>query len=164
MDEETLQKLMRLKRHERPDEVYFDGFLREFHRRQRQDVLKRSSVSLFFERLNTYLSDPRSQGWAYGPVLAAFAVAFYFVIGFSDDSPVPSVAMAPPSNVAPAAQLPSGQIIRASWGGPTVLMDGQQPMVFQSEVRVPGAPQTESSFAHINIDLRAEMEQSTTLF
>lgn len=91
MDDETIQKLMRLKRHETPPEGYFDDFLTEFHRRQRQDVLKRSSFTLFMERLNTYLSDPRSQGWAYAPVVAAFLVAFYCIIGFTDDSPMPSL-------------------------------------------------------------------------
>ncbi len=91
MDRETVQKLMRLKRHEQPPEGYFEDFLKEFHLRQRQELLKRSSLSIFMERLQTYLSDPRSQGWAYAPVLAVFLVAFYCIIGFTDDAPLPSV-------------------------------------------------------------------------
>ncbi len=154
MDDEDLHKLLRLKRYEQPDEVYFDGFLREFHRRQRQDALKRSSISLFFERLNTYLADPRSQGWAYAPVLAVFVVAFYSIIGTTDNAPVPAVGMVPVVSVAPAAYLNSGQIIQASWPGPTMMMDNQRPMRFQSEVCVPGTPET--VFARINIDLQPE--------
>ena len=94
MDEETIGKLIRLKRHEGPPAGYFSAFLREFHLRQRQELLKRSSLSLFLERLNTYLSDPRSQRWAYVPVLAIFALAFCCIIGMTDPQPpsMPTVA------------------------------------------------------------------------
>jgi hypothetical protein len=129
MDEETVRKLMQLKRYEAPPEGYFDAFLKEFHQRQRQELLKGSSISLFMERLNTYLSDPKSQGWAYAPVLAVFFVAFYCIIGMTADGPLPSV---------PSMALLEQQEITdfrgaitpvAYWsGGTTILLNGEQPM------------------------------------
>src|SRR5690606_31478091 len=50
MNPDQTPKLLRLKRYESPPEGYFTSFLEEFHRRQREDVLKRSSRSLFLER------------------------------------------------------------------------------------------------------------------
>ena len=37
--EEDIGKLLRLKRHEQPPPGYFDNFLHEFHRRQRDELL-----------------------------------------------------------------------------------------------------------------------------
>ena len=49
-----VQQLIALKRHEQPDDAYFEEFLDEFHRRQRQVLLQRSSRSLFVERIGTW--------------------------------------------------------------------------------------------------------------
>ena len=91
MDDETMQKLLRFKRQETPPPAYFDAFLRDFHQRQRRELLETSSIGILFERVNTYLSDPRSQAWAYAPVMALFMVAFYVFIGMTADTPIPSV-------------------------------------------------------------------------
>ena len=134
MDEDTVRKLMRLKRYEAPPEGYFDAFLKEFHQRQRQELLKRSSLSLFMERLNTYLSDPRSQGWAYAPVLAVFFVAFYCIIGMTADFPLPSV----PSTAHHVEQMSSefrGEALPVAWHGPAVMLGPEQPLVPDYPVR-----------------------------
>ena len=55
-ENEEIQKLLRLKRYERPPEGYFEDFLSEFQSRQRSELLKRSAHGLFFERLATYFS------------------------------------------------------------------------------------------------------------
>ena len=73
-DFEDVQKLIRLKRHERPPDDYFDDFLMEFQRRQRSELLNRSARSLFFERVATYFSGFGKPGWVYGAG-AAYAVA-----------------------------------------------------------------------------------------
>ena len=91
MDDDTLQRLLRFKRQETPPPAYFEAFLREFHQRQRREMLETSSIGILFERVNTYLSDPRSQAWAYAPVMALFMVAFYVIIGMTAETPIPSV-------------------------------------------------------------------------
>lgn len=76
---------IRLKRHETPGEDYFEGFLREFHRRQRAALLSRSSLSLFLERVKTYLEDPGGPKWAYTPVVAIFSLAVYALVAAASE-------------------------------------------------------------------------------
>ena len=40
LNEEQIGKLLRLKKYEQPPPGYFDNFLHEFHRRQRDELLK----------------------------------------------------------------------------------------------------------------------------
>ncbi len=49
--EEKLQRLLRLKRHEKPAGDYFEDFLTEFHRRRRAEVSRVRPG--FFERMNS---------------------------------------------------------------------------------------------------------------
>ena len=41
MTDDTISKLLRLKRYEQPSPAYFENFLHEFHRRQRAEILRR---------------------------------------------------------------------------------------------------------------------------
>ena len=54
--DEQLARLLRLKRHEKPEADYFDGFLDEFHAYQRRSLASQSAASLWWERLGTTLS------------------------------------------------------------------------------------------------------------
>lgn len=56
-NETDLSKLIRLKKYEHPGDAYFEGFLEEFQRRQRAELLRRSTVSIFMERVAAYVSD-----------------------------------------------------------------------------------------------------------
>lgn len=122
MDENTVKHLIRLKRYEQPEEGYFDAFLRDFHHRQRQELLKGSSLSLLMERLNTYLSDPHSQGWAFAPVLAVFLLTFYCIIGMTDDSPLPEMPSLAQVQGATPDYLEMTEISPVSWRGPVTLL------------------------------------------
>jgi len=51
---EDIQRLIRLKRFEQPEEGFTENFLKQFHQRQREDMLKKSSVELFMERAATW--------------------------------------------------------------------------------------------------------------
>lgn len=77
--DEEVQKLVRLKRYETPREDYFEDFLSEFQERQRAELLKRSSRSLFIERVGTTLRQVSSVKWvALGSVAYATIMAGIF--------------------------------------------------------------------------------------
>lgn len=91
---DRIQKLVRLKRHETPPEGYFDGFLRDFHQRQRAELLKRSSLRLFFERLRTYFEHPGGEKWAYAPVMAIFSLAIFTLVAAASEPEAPAMPVA----------------------------------------------------------------------
>ena len=61
-----------------PADEYFEEFLAEFHRRQREDLMKRSARSLFFERVTVWFRELGGSKWIYGAGLgyAMLMVAF----------------------------------------------------------------------------------------
>ena len=74
-----IQNLLRLKRYEHPSDEYFEEFVDEFHRRQREDLLKRSARSLFLERLSVWFKELGMAKWAYGAGVAYAALMIGFV-------------------------------------------------------------------------------------
>ena len=74
-----VQDLLRLKRFEQPSDEFFDEFVDEFHRRQRQDLLKRSARSLFAERLSVWFRELGMAKWAYGAGVAYAALMVGFM-------------------------------------------------------------------------------------
>ena len=75
LDEKQLQKLIRIKRFEQPPPGYFDRALIEFHRRQREELLRRSATLIWWERFSSSLWNFRVPGYAYGAVFGIFVVA-----------------------------------------------------------------------------------------
>jgi hypothetical protein len=75
LDEKQLQKLIRIKRFEQPPPGYFDRALIEFHRRQREELLRRSASSIWWERFTSSLWNFRVPSYAYGAVFGLFVVA-----------------------------------------------------------------------------------------
>jgi len=73
---EDIQRLIRLKRHEAPDEGFTEQLLTQLHRRMREDMLKKSSLELLMERITT-----RFESWVNPPRLAFAAVAAVVVAG-----------------------------------------------------------------------------------
>lgn len=96
-----VQELIALKRHEQPDDAYFEEFLDEFHRRQRQDLLQRSSRSLFFERMSTWFTGMNKWNLVLGggAAYAALMLGFFFMP--KGDAPVPELNTAPVEHVKP---------------------------------------------------------------
>jgi len=85
IDEPTLSKLLRLKRHEQPPTGYFDDFLREFQRRQRAELLRRPFWRILLDRFELfrgeYLTLPRlSYAMASAAVLCVAAMLTWTMI------------------------------------------------------------------------------------
>jgi hypothetical protein len=54
-DENEIGKLLRLKKYEQPPPGYFENFLHEFHRRQRDELLRQPVWSVLWQRLSESL-------------------------------------------------------------------------------------------------------------
>ncbi len=98
---EQVQQLIALKRHEQPDDAYFEEFLDEFHRRQRQELLQRSSRSLFFERVSTWFTVGNKMRFVYagGAAYAALMLGLFFL-------PKSDVTTQPEINTTPIKHVP----------------------------------------------------------
>jgi hypothetical protein len=111
LDEQQLQKLLRIKRFEQPPPGYFDRALIEFHRRQREELLRRSATSIWWERLVSGLWNFRVPSYAYGAAFGMFVVAAT-IVGSGLWTPSKDATDLNPGSVAvisgPAAQETSG--------------------------------------------------------
>ena len=76
---EQIGDLLALKRNERPEEGYWQDFLCDFHRNQREQAVKKSGLTSFVGRVTDWFSDMGPSKWAYGAGLAyaAITVAFF---------------------------------------------------------------------------------------
>ena len=102
---EDLEKLIRLKRYERPPEDYYDQFLEEFQARQRSEMLRQSAHGLFFERVSTWLWGLGNRRWLYagGAAYAAVMIVFFLrpmsdMFASSDDPEPVILEMKVPAN------------------------------------------------------------------
>ena len=55
LNEEQIGKLLRLKKYEQPPPAYFDNFLHEFHRRQRDELLKEPVWRIALQRVQDFM-------------------------------------------------------------------------------------------------------------
>lgn len=100
-DFKETRRLIRLKRYEQPPQDYHDNFLDEFRERQRSEILRRSSMRLFLERLATFISEIGKSRWAIGCVMVYGVVALLLMMnrqaGDNDEalSDTPTVPTSP---------------------------------------------------------------------
>ncbi len=78
-----IQRLIRLKRHESPGEAFAEEFLKNFHQRQREEMLNKSSMALFFERISTRFDAWLSPKWALAGAFAAVTVIAGILYSFN---------------------------------------------------------------------------------
>lgn len=70
-DFEDIQRLIRLKRYEKPPEGFVDDFLLAFQHRQRAELLQKSARGLLWERMATYFDGLLNPKFAWGAAAAA---------------------------------------------------------------------------------------------
>lgn len=109
MDDEfkDLQRLLRLKRYEAPPPEYFEDFLFDFHRRQREELLRRPLWRLVVDRIEGAMPSLSFQRYAYaGGCAAAVAVAALTSTQILSSTPTASNTLVA-TTAAPAARVPS---------------------------------------------------------
>ena len=79
-----MHKIIKLKRYEQPPDGYYEDFLREFHRRQRAELLKPSISTLIMERLSGLIPELRVPALAFA---GAAVVALIASIAIIRDTP-----------------------------------------------------------------------------
>jgi hypothetical protein len=120
-----LETLLALKRHERPEENYWQGFLCEFHQRQREQAVVKSGLAGFCDRVSVWFSDIGPSKWAYGAGLAyaTVTVAFFLMPRGAEvehapvspvnyqvvPSPAPAVEQLDQLDLSPATQGSAGE-------------------------------------------------------
>lgn len=77
-EDTEIQKLIRLKRYEQPPPGFVDDFISQFHYRQRSEILRQSSFSLFWDRLTAFMDGRSTQATG-----LAFAMAAVLLVGGS---------------------------------------------------------------------------------
>ena len=80
LSEEQIGKLLRLKKFEQPPPGYFEDFLHEFHRRQRDELLKEPVWRIALQRTQDFLFRLNIPGVASYPALATALVIFAAII------------------------------------------------------------------------------------
>ena len=74
--DDTISKLLRLKRHELPPPDYFEKLLEEFHQRQRVELLRRPAWRIALDRLEAFMGQFTLSHFSYATAsLAVLAVA-----------------------------------------------------------------------------------------
>jgi hypothetical protein len=80
LNDEQIGKLLRLKKYEQPPAGYFENFLHEFHRRQRDELLKEPVWRIATQRVQDFLFRLNIPGLASYPAMATALVVCAAVI------------------------------------------------------------------------------------
>ena len=81
MTEEQLRALLRVKRYEQPPPGYFDQLLRDIHRRQRAELLRRPLWKIALERMQTFFGEHSMSHASYAGAMATLLIVGVGVIG-----------------------------------------------------------------------------------
>jgi hypothetical protein len=80
LNEDQIGKLLRLKKFEQPPPAYFDNFLHEFHRRQRDELLRQPLWRIGLQRAQDFMFRLNVPGLTSYPALATALVICAAVI------------------------------------------------------------------------------------
>lgn len=87
MDNDSISKLLRLKRYEKPPEGYFEDFLAEFQLKQRAEVIHRPFFRIAWDRLCSLLAPPPVPRLVMAGSFAAAVIASGLVLDWADTEP-----------------------------------------------------------------------------
>jgi hypothetical protein len=135
MSHEPMHKIIKLKRYERPPEGYYDDFLREFHRRQRTELLNPSLSTLIMERLHSMMAELRVPAMAFA---GAAAVAVMASVAIIRNTPVQDTPQ-----IHPVAY--TAQSSRTNYQVP-VTVQGEQPISLRVDAPQQQAPQFPATY------------------
>jgi hypothetical protein len=93
-NEDSITKLLRLKRYEQPPEEYFQNFLAEFQTRQRSEVIHRPLLQIAWDRFCSMFVMPPVPKLVMASSLAAAVFAAVFVMNWSDDDTPSNLTLA----------------------------------------------------------------------
>ena len=100
---DEIGRLLRLKRYEQPPPGYFENFLHEFHRRQRDELLREPMWRIALQRAQDFMFRLNVPALSSGPVaVAAMLVAAAIVTVKVYDAPQAQPHTVAMQNVAPA--------------------------------------------------------------
>jgi hypothetical protein len=104
-DDNEITKLLRLKRYEQPPPGYFDNFLHEFHRRQRDEFLRQPLWRICLERSQDFMFRLNIPSLTSFPAAATALLVFAAVMSLKvyQSPETPKVAQTRPALVAPVS-------------------------------------------------------------
>jgi len=106
MSHEPMHKVIKLKRYEQPPEGYYEDFLREFHRRQRAELLNPSLSTLLLERLSGLFSELRVPAMAFAGAAAVAVIASIAIIRETPHQETPRAYSVSYTPTLPYSQVP----------------------------------------------------------
>ena len=116
MDENfsDLQKLLRLKKYEAPPAEYFEGFLKDFHRRQRQEIVQLPLWRIAWDRVTASFVPGEVPRFAYATVTAVAlfgaVLASRQMVSRPANSDLAAISAAPATMVASTNRLESAPV------------------------------------------------------
>jgi len=89
---EQISNLLSQRSDLRPEEGYWQDFLREFHHNQRVEAASKSAPAAFLDRFRSWFSEVSPSKWAYGAGLAyaTATIAFFLVPRGAEVETMPS--------------------------------------------------------------------------
>lgn len=117
MTEEQLSALLRLKRHEQPPPGYYDQLLRDIHRRQRAELLRRPLWKIALERMQTFFGEHSISHTSYaGALTSVLIVGIAAISAFSPPAHSPQAGKPSLAAASPAAATTSTPVLSLQQG------------------------------------------------